>query len=109
MSTLFSNKVAKNFVCIKSRTVQEKLRCLRCLLILRNQVCLSEHSLLLLSFKNDTSHSNFFQGTLAWCFKAWCAEVIGDEDSAGIFLVNVSCRKKIVLHRIVIAFPGECP
>lgn len=51
----------------------------------------------------------FFQGTSAQCFKAGCAEVAGDVDSAGIFLMNFSTRKKIMLHRIVMAFPVECP
>lgn len=51
----------------------------------------------------------FFQGTSAQCFKAGCAEVAGDVDSAGIFLMNFSTRKKIMLHRIVTAFPVECP
>ena len=85
---------------------------MRCLFVLRNlrlKGCLSEHSPLLLSFKNDTGHSCFFQDTSAQCFKAWCAEVVGDADSAVIFPINVPGRKKIMLHKIVTAFPGECP
>lgn len=36
----------------------------------------------------------FFQGTSAQCFKAGCAEVAGDVDSAGIFLMNFFHQKE---------------
>jgi len=75
---------------------------------LRLEVGLSEHSPLLL-FQKNAGGSSFFEGTSAQCFKVWCAEVVGDEDSVGIFLMNVSDRRKRMLHRMVTAFPRECP
>lgn len=52
---------------------------------------------------------SLFQGTSAHCLRAWYAEVVGDTDLAGICLMNVCGRKKIMLHRMITDFPGEYP
>lgn len=52
---------------------------------------------------------SFFQGTSAHCFKEWHPEVEGHTDLAGICLMNVCSRKKIMLHRMITDFLGEYP